>query len=185
MQKRILITGGVIVLVLLLAGAAFIGGQLLSGKGLQSLSSDRSGISIAYAGHSITLKVQPAKNLPQTPAVLKGAFDHRQNNSIFVGTGSQVAMPEKNQSGNVISSSGFSGPTFEVVVTSQTTIYKDVTLSQYNGDLHNGQQIQQVVEPGALDEVGQNSEITVWGQQTGGRIVATVFVYTLPQEVNP
>lgn len=177
--------GAVLILVFLLAGAAFTGGRLLSGQGLSFLSSGRSSISIAYGGHSITLKVQAAKDLPQTPADLKGAFDHRQDSSIFVGTGSQIAMPQKNQSGNVTSSSDFSGPTFEVVVTSQTTIYKDVTLSQYNGSLHNGQQLQQVVEPGSLDEVGQDSEITVWGQQTGDRIIATVFVYTLPQDVNP
>jgi hypothetical protein len=159
-----------------------MGGRLLNGHGL---SSGGSNISIATGGHSISLILQPSKDLPTTSADVKGAFDHRQNNSIFVGTGNKMAVPLQGQSGNVTTSSSFSGPIIEVVVTSQTTIYRDVTLNQYNGNLLDGQKIQQVVEPGSLDEIGQDSEITVWGQKTGDRVIATVLVYTLPTVANP
>jgi hypothetical protein len=184
MKKRFLIIGGAMVLVLLLGAAAFIGGRLLNGQGLPLLSSGGPSIGIAYGGHSITLRILPAKNFPTRPD-LKGAFDHRQNNNIFVGTGSQSAVPQNSQSGSVDTTTGFSGPIYEVVVTSQTTIYRDDTLDQYNGTLHSGEKIQQVVEPGSLDEIGQDSEITVWGQKTGDRIIATVLVYTLPTVLNP
>ena len=185
MKKRFLIISIAVVLVLLLGAAAFSGGRLLNGQGLPMLSPGGSSIGIAYGGHSITLRVLPANNLPTTSPDVKGAFDHRQNNNIFVGTGSQIAVPRNSQSGSVDTTTGFSGPTYEVVVTSQTTIYRDDTLDQYNGTLHSGEKIQQVVEPGSLDEIGQDSEITVWGQKTGDRIIATVLVYTLPTVLNP
>jgi hypothetical protein len=38
-----------------------------------------------------------------------------------------------------------------------------------------------VVEPGSLDEIDQNSAITVWGRQTGERVIADVLVYTTPE----
>jgi hypothetical protein len=68
----------------------------------------------------------------------------------------------------------------EVVVTSQTKIYKDVTAKQFNGPPPEGQKVQQVLEPGSLEEIGQGSMITVWGRKTGDRFIADVLVYGLP-----
>ncbi len=182
MNKNILITGGIIVLVLLLGGAAFIGARLLNGQGLPVASSGGSGPRIGTGGGPATsLDIQPAKELPQTSADVRGLFDHRQNNSIFVGTGQVMMSAKKDASGNVQTSASHSGPTVEVVVTTQTIIYKDVTMQQFNGKAPAaGQKIQQVVEPGSLDEIGQSSLITVWGKQTGDRYIADVLVYSPP-----
>ena len=78
--------------------------------------------------------------------------------------------------------SSHDGPTVEVVVTTKTVVYRDTTMDQFNGkDLPNGNvTLQQVVEPGTLDELGQGSMITVWGKKTGDRLIADVLVYTLP-----
>jgi hypothetical protein len=124
--------------------------------------------------------ILPAKELPTTPADIRGLFDHRQNNSIFIGTGNVTISVMKDQSGQVHTSSSHSGPVVEVVVTNQTTIYKDVTMQQFNGPPPQGQKIQQVVQPGTLDEVGQNSDITVWGRKSGDRYIADVLVYSPP-----
>ena len=86
----------------------------------------------------------------------------------------------KDQSGKVQTSASHSGPVVEVVVTTQTTIYKDTTMQQFNGPPPSGKKIQQVVEPGSLADVGQNSDITVWGKKTGDRYIADVLVYTTP-----
>ncbi len=86
----------------------------------------------------------------------------------------------KDQSGQVHTSASHSGPVVEVVVTSQTKVYKDVTMNQFNGPPPQGQTIQQVVEPGSLDEVGPDSTLTVWGRQTGDRYIADVLVFTPP-----
>jgi hypothetical protein len=183
MKKTTLIIAGIIVLVALLAGAAFVGAQLLSGQGLP-VQASAGGLKMALgqggkANQMFSLDIQPAKELPQTQADAKGLFDHRKDNSIFVGTGQVRMMAQKDQSGNVTTSSTHDGPTVEVVVTSQTTVYRDVTLKQFSGQPPSGK-IQQVVEPGSLDEIGQDSMITVWGKKTSDRFIADVLVYSLP-----
>jgi hypothetical protein len=184
MKKTILITGGVIVLALLLAGAAFIGGRLLKGQGLTGgprnvrpiLGGGNGPSSQQSRGSGNEVEIQPAKELPQTPADVAGVFDHRQDNSIFIGTG-QVTMTQQNGGSP---ESSHDGPVVEVVVTSQTKIYKDVTAKQFNGPPPEGQKVQQVLEPGSLEEIGQGSMITVWGRKTGDRFIADVLVYGLP-----
>ena len=186
MKKRILIIGGIVVLVVLLAGAAFVGGRLLTGQGLPGQASPGGLSMVTSQGggeQHISIQTIPAKELPQTPADARGIFDHRKDNSIFVGTGNVRMMVIKNQqSGQVQTSSSHSGPTVEVVVSPQTIVYKDVTMQQYNGGkLPSGTiKVQQVVEPGSLDEIGENSDITAWGKKTGDRIIADVLVYTPP-----
>jgi hypothetical protein len=120
--------------------------------------------------------VQPAQELPQTAPDVNGIFESRQGSSIFIGTG-QVTMMV--QPGGTPKTS-HSGPTVEVLVTNETTIYKDVTMDQFNGPPPEGQKIQQVVEPGSLDEIGQSCLLTVWGSKTGDRIIADVLVYNSP-----
>jgi len=182
MKKPILILGGIVALVLLLAGAAYVGGRLLNGQGLPGISGGPMVLGDG-GGQNVRINVddiQPAKELPQTPADLRGLFDRRANNSIFVGTGRVTMTVERDQSGNVESSSNASGPTVEIVVTNATTVYHDTTLESYNGQPPAGEKIQQVVEPGSLDDVGQDSLITVWGKKTGDRVIADILVYTTP-----
>jgi hypothetical protein len=183
MKRKALVVGGIVVLVVLLAGAAFVGGRLLNGQGVP-VQASQGGLKFASSqggkpGQTFQLDIQPAKELPQTPADVKGLFDRRQDNSLFVGTGQVRMMAQKDQSGNVTTSATHDGPTVEVVVTSQTTVYRDVTLKQFSGQPPSGK-IPQVVEPGSLDEIGQDSLVTTWGKKTGDRIIAEVLVYSLP-----
>lgn len=188
MKKRILTISGILALALLLAGAAFVGGRLLNGQGLPAIWSGGPSLQGGGDGQNVRINVddvQPAKELPQTPADVRGVFESRQDNSIFVGTGQvTIGVQIDDASGEVQTSSDHDGPTVEVVVTSQTTIYKDVTMDQFNGPPPEGQKIQQVVESGSLDEIGQSSTITVWGKKTGDRVIAEILVYTLPAIFN-
>jgi hypothetical protein len=175
------IIGG-IVLILLLSGSAFVAARLLNGQGLPrmvgpifSLGKD--------GGNNVRINVddiQPAKELPQAPADVRGLFDRRQDNSIFIGTGKVSIGVRRDPSGNVETVSDHDGPVVEIVVTSQTKLYKDVTMRQFDGPPPEGQKIQQVVEPGFSDEIGQASIITVWGKKTGDRFIAEIVVYSPP-----
>ncbi len=183
MKKRILIIGGLVVLVAVLAGAAFVGAQLLAGQG-QSTQVSTSELTMLTGQNGKPVQSaqsdrQPAKELPQTPADVRGVFDHRKDNSVFAGTGVIISDLKEDQSGNVTSFSTYSGPLVEVVVTPQTIVYRDVTNQQFNGQPPSGK-IQQVVEPGSLDDIGKDSLIHAWGKKTGDRIVAEVLVYTPP-----
>ncbi len=40
--------------------------------------------------------------------------------------------------------------------------------------------MQQVVEPGDQNEIGENSMITAWGNKTGDRVIANLLVYSPP-----
>lgn len=175
---------GGIIFILLLAGAAFVGARLLNGQGLPFVSSgSESGPSLSLGGPGgkmVKLDIEPSKELPQTPADVSGLFDHRQDNSIFVGTGRVTVAFKKDPSGNVETSSNHDGPTVEIVVTPQTKIYTDVTMRQFDGPPPAGQKIQQVLELGSLDDVGQSSMITVWGKKTGDRFIADVLVTSPP-----
>ncbi len=86
----------------------------------------------------------------------------------------------KDQSGNLKASASHSGPVVEVVVTPQTTVYRDVTMDQYSSQPPAGQKIQQVVVKGSLDEISQYSSLQVWGRKTGDRFIADVLVYAQP-----
>ncbi len=175
MKKRILIISGIVVLVLFLAGAAFVGGQLLNGQGLTGLGSS--------SGKGLP-DWQPARELPQTPADAEGVFDHRMDNSIFVGTGQVRKMPQTDQSGNVATSLTHDGPAVEVVITAQTHVYRDVTMEQFNGQRpSDSTNVQQVVEPSTLDKIGANCPVSAWGKKTSDRIIADVLVYTPPPPV--
>ena len=175
---------GVIIVILLFAGAAFVGARLLNGQGLPFVSTGGgSGPSLSLGGPGgkmVKLDIEPSKELPQTSADVTGLFDHRQDNSIFVGTGKVTMAFKKDPSGKVETSSNHDGPTVEIVVTSQTKIYKDVTMRQFDGPPPDGQKIQQTLESGSLDDVGQSSMLTVWGKKTGDRFIAEVLVYSPP-----
>ena len=125
-KRRLPYIIGGIVLVLLLAGAAFVGARLLSGQGLPFVSAGGGlGPSLSLGGPGgkmVKLDIEPSKELPQTPADVTGLFDHRQDNSIFVGTGKVTMAFKKDPSGNVETSSNHDGPTVEIVVTSQTKV---------------------------------------------------------------
>ena len=181
MKRATLIIGGISIM-LLLAGAAYVGARLLNVQGLRLgggpiFSLDKGG------NNSVRINaddIQPAQELPQTPADVRGLFDHRQDNSLFIGTGKVMVSVETGPSGTVQTSSSHDGPTVEVVVTTQTKLFMDVTMNQFDGPPPQGQKVQQMLQPSSMDEVGQNSMITVWGKKTGDRFIAEILVYSPP-----
>ena len=181
MKKTNRVLGGIAILVLLLASAAYVGGRLSNGQGLPG-----GGLNV-FLGQGGRRQARispddilPAKELPQTSAAVRGVFDHRQDNSIFIGTGIVAVGIQRDEYGNAKPVSEHNGPTVEILITSQTKVYEDMTMRQYNDSPPEGQKIQQVVQPGSLDGLGETSTVTVWGRKTGDRIIADVFVYTSP-----
>ena len=184
MKRSVLLIAGGVALVLLLVSAAFVGGRLLSGQGLP-LPGPLSGgqmITVGQGGKTMSarLDIEPAKELPASPAATKGIFQRRADSSLFVGTGQVSVMAQKSQGGAISMTSHYDGPLVEVVLTHDTTIYRDVTMKQFDGPPPDGQKLQQVLEPGSVDEIGENSMVTVWGDRRGDRITASVLAYSLP-----
>lgn len=181
------IFGGIVVLAVL-GAAAFVTVRLLSAAGQTAPDGGDSGrvmmIQSNGAGGpvSMRLKIEPSPELPDAPAAVEGLFVRREDNSFFVGTGDiKVGVEVDGATGTRQVSANHSGPVLEVVVTGDTTIYRDETDISFGdpGAQKSGDRtIQQVVHPvDSVDEIGKNTEISVWGEKRGDRIVAEVLVY--------
>ncbi len=72
-----------------------------------------------------------------------------------------------------------SGPKVEVVVTNETTIYRETTEFKEPSSSET-QTIQQTVEELTLDELSSQSMVMVWGRKSGDRIIAEVLFYSNP-----
>ena len=167
----------IFVFVILLIGiAAFVGGRMLNGKiGIVSLGGPNAG-QVSISINDIT----PAPELPQTRADITGSFVERQDNTIIV-----QAVSFNSGVGGISGDSPLnenSGLRLEVVVTSATLIYKDVTQipAPVNGEIHN---MQQAADEGTLDDLNSQSFISVWGRRSGDRIVAEVLFYSNPESI--
>ena len=173
-NKKLYIGFGIVML--LIGIAAFVGGRLLNANvGNVALGGPNSG-RVSISSNDIT----PAPELPQTQADVTGSFVERKDNTIVV-----QAVTFDTGVGGVSNNSPMdenSGVKVEVVVTSQTLIYKDVTVipEPVNGEIHN---MQQAVDEGTLEDLNSESFITVWGRRSGDRIVANVLFYSNPQSI--
>jgi hypothetical protein len=187
MNRLTLIVVG-IVSVVLVAGVVFVGARLLNSPE-RGAGRPEGEIMMVTEGDgngevSLSLDIKPAPELPQTPPEVGGLFVRREDNSIFVGTGEiEVAVELDPATGERQTSSNHSGPVLEVVVTAETAIYRDETKMPGLGpDAVSGDKtIQQVVKSiDSLEELGENTkntEVQVWGERRGDRVVAQVFVY--------
>ena len=178
-----------VALLALLGGAAFMAGRLLGAPAAEQPSL-LEGIPMGSEGGpammSIRIEMIPAPELPQTDPEMTGAFSYLEDNSLFItdmgGMGMIVSSSsgEGPSGGEVMQSNSneSDSPPVEVVVTRDTVIYMDATQPPSPGS--EVVTVQQIVAPGTIDEIGENSIITVWGVRTGDRIVADVLLYSNP-----
>jgi len=173
-NKKLYISLGIVIL--LIGIAAFVGGRMLNDQvGIVQLGGPNEGrVSISIN------EITPAPELPTTQADVTGLFVERNDNAIVVqavtfgmgvgGVSNDSPMDEN------------SGVKVEVVVTSQTLIYKDVTQipEAVNGEIHG---LQQAADEGTLDDLSPDCFITVWGRRSGDRIIAEVLFYSNPKMI--
>lgn len=173
-NKKLYISFGLAIL--LIGVAAFIAGRMInSNVGTVGLGGPNGGrVSISLN------EITPAPELPATRADVTGSFVERKDNTIVVqavsftagvgGVSGEMPMDEN------------SGIRLEIVVTSATRIYKDVTEfpAPVNGEVHN---VQQAAEEGTLDDLNTQCFITVWGRRSGERVIADVLFYMNPQSI--
>lgn len=168
--------------IILLAAAAFVAvryfvqPQNAAGGG----PGGKNMISIGGPGgeaQTFELNVKPADELPDTQPDESGIFVERKDNSVFIGTGEVTirAKAEPGQEPQV--DSDFTGPKVEVVISPDTVIYKETTQLDPEDP---GAEVQQTVELSTIDEITEQSSITVWGRKAGDRIIADVILFSTP-----
>ena len=170
---------GAVALIALLAGAAFVGGRLLNNQAGQAPGNG--GLMIQGGpggGQAVSLELVPAKELPTAPPDARGLFAERKDNSVFVTIGDKFTV-HVDKNGTVNTQTDGNGDKLEVVVTGDTTIYKDVTQAGLSAPSSDGK-VQQQVAAGSLDEIGSNSFVSAWGERRGDRVIAKVLFYSQP-----
>ena len=171
-NKKLVFSMGI--LILTVGAAAFFAGKMLNGKvGPLSLFGLQGGGDVM----SVRVSVIPAEELPKTRAEVVGLFVERQDNTIVVSS-----IPMKAGGGGVAAGSPVDmagGPEVEIVITNETTIYRETTeLSDVPPGEH--ENIQQTIEESTLDNLNSQSMVMVWGRKSGDRIIAEVLFYSNP-----
>jgi hypothetical protein len=169
-NKKLYLGLGMVILVIGIA-AFFAGSLFNAGVGTVGLGG-------ALGGRvSISLNdITPAPELPSTQADVTGLFVERNDNAIIVQVYSFTGI------GGVGGDTTDSGIRTEIVVSSQTKIYKDVTQlpPPVNGEIHN---VQQAAEEGTLEDLSSESFLSVWGRSSGDRVIADVLFYSNPSSI--
>jgi hypothetical protein len=190
-RRKFLIIGGTALGVVAVGGAAFLGGTLMNKK-----SNSPNGLFAGVPGSSgpigsssgsgsvmISGNVGPslgnfisAKELPTVQPDVTGVFVKRNGNSITIGTGNMgiTIGAGGSASASTGSQTSYDGPTYEVVITKDTLLYKDTTQLDLNSTADS---VQQTVALGSLDDMNTTIMLTVWGKKTGDRYVADVILY--------
>ena len=190
MNKKLTII--IVIAFIVVGAAAFIGGRLLNGGigPLGMLPFGPGGGNFSYS-----FKITPAKELPAAHADLTGLYVSRKDNTLTVQS---IPMKGEGGGGIVISISSDSGggggdagpavssvdmgsgPKMEVVVTGKTILYRDSTAMSSEPPTDQNTTIQQTVETGTLDDIHDQTMITVWGRKVGDRLIADVLLYSNP-----
>ena len=168
---------GLGMVILLIGTAVFVAGRMINaGVGTVRLGGP-DGERVFISINDIT----PAPELPVIDPDIRGKFVEMKDNTIVVQAYSFEAGVAGISGDSPIGEE--SGIRVEVVVTSATMIYKDVTEipPPVNGEIHN---LQQAADIGTLDDLNSDTFITVWGRRSGDRIIANVLFYSNPKLLN-
>ena len=161
--KPWLILGGGLLLLVLLVGAAFVGGRLLARQPQEGVAFSSSGENVHHFG-----PVERPEELPDEEPDVCGVVTRRDGNSLFLGTGSySVGVGEDG-----VTEMDYDGPEVEVVVTHDTEIYEETIEMDFEADT-----MQRTLEPATLDDIVQATSVQVWGEKRGDRVTARVLVY--------
>ena len=152
---------GAVVAALVFAGGVVVAGRLSA----PSREGERGG----FFGQRPNFQIEAAKELPTTTPNLRGVLTKRADNTLTFGVRNGGPGGGDNGAAQIV----------DVVVTSDTTIYHDITQLNFDGQSPSGA-VQQKVEPGSLDNINTNSRVAVWGEQNGNQVTAKVLVYTDP-----
>jgi hypothetical protein len=151
-NKRIFLILGMFVL--LVGAATFVAARLIDG---------------ATTREDQVSHVTPAPELPTNTPEVSGLLVERKDNTVILQTvsfdaGAGWALGDADEPMDTTS-----GPNVEVVITSETTVYRtSYEISESS--------TQQTVEETTLDVLNSEMMITVWGRKNGDRIIADIFL---------
>jgi hypothetical protein len=175
MNKRVIIVMAVILGIVMLGGAAYVGVNLImsgrAGLHVAVAPPGGGGLTLMKNGQRVAIQLSPAPELPHSPADIHGKLVSMKDNSLNVSTAPQDPGAPTPDPATVA--------TTEVVVTQNTKIYRDATFDAMQPPPPDGK-IQQKVEPYTLAQAEKDGmdAVTAWGTRRGDRLLADVVVLT-------
>ena len=157
-RTSILLAGALV----LLAAAAYVAFSLLNPSLASQGGLALPGAATTAAGKKggLTYHVLPATEMPATNPDVVGQLAQRQDNSLMV-------RPD---------SKGAAAPLVEVVITSQTRLYRNATGDFAGTPPPAGATVPMALAPYRLEQVAVGQHVIAWGQQRGARLVAEVVM---------
>lgn len=155
-----LVLGGGLLLLVLLVGAAFVGGLLARQppqKDVEVIQMGEGGEDVVHFGSPL----ERPEELPEEEPDVCGVVTRRDGNSLFLGKGAEPLGPE----------AVYEEPEVEVVVTHDTEIYGQTM--ELDLEAHT---TERTLEPATLDDITKGTAVQVWGEKRGDRITARVLV---------
>lgn len=189
-----------IALVVILGGAAFVGGKLL---GQQKQTDSDSKFDVDFI---------QSEEIPKEDPLISGSVMSVDGDTLTVmsfnmsqtlgdsGGAEEVIVQEfeveVNEDGSIDDTAlpvfvNEDGEKIEIVVTNKTEVYQDVTDFGEPITLQDGQDINSMeldlpdtiemkVEKSTAEEIGPSSIVTVWGERKGDRVIASFILFTAP-----
>ena len=177
MKRSVWIVIGLVLLLGLLSGGAFVAGRLLNPA--PPAQADGPTIKIGTGkGPLIEAVYVPAPECPASTPDVAGVYERRLDNSLFINETKDGFMISQDDSGS-FSVTNTTGSIREVVVTGEAAVYVDVTNDNIDEALSDGK-LYQKLKPGSIEEVGDLSYVRAWGEMRGDRLITSVLVYMRP-----
>jgi len=183
MNRRVWTTVGVALAILILAAGAYVLARLLAtGSSIGRILGGPRVMLATGDGEVVEAKWVAAEAVPDSSPDVSGAYARHQDNSIFVDETEGGFFLSAGEDGSV-TVTNTTGRISEVVVTSETAVYVDVTLEDIDDAVSNGE-IHQTLKPGSVEDVGELSFVQAWGDMRGDRLVADLLLYTRPPVIS-
>ena len=176
-MKRTILWGGMaLILLVLLAGAAYTAVRYATNQQNLASTADEPLVQISEEGAAVSFanRVIPAAELPEREADAWGIFIRRQDNALIIGSGPVHENVDMDDPERPIVVS-HEGPEIEIVTSRDTLIYRDDTITAGK----TGPVPQVIQQMDSLDEVDELAFISAWGARRGDRLVADLLVYSL------
>ncbi|MEM7116002.1 MAG: hypothetical protein AAF614_26410 [Chloroflexota bacterium] len=190
MNKRAFLIIGAVILVGVLVAGVYTAVQLLAQPeeetAVRPVGRVMETVNIVNGGDPISVRttILPAEELPDAESDAFGVVARIEDDNLIVGTGNinlEVDVEVNGETGQESTTliPTTDGPEVEVVITNNTIIYKDVTDLKSDPPTESGERTieQQVRQVDSSDDIDVNSEVEVWGEKRGDRIVAEVLVF--------
>lgn len=193
-MKKVLALSSLLLLAALIAVGAFFGVSRLSASPAAAQEPQPEKVMVIAVeeikngerfGGEVRVTYDDPPELPDQAEDAAGLYLGRDGDALSLGIGLievDVSVEAVNDQEPVTTiNASHDGDEIQVAVDENTVYYKDVTERPEitpeilaAGEL----QLTRVLEPGDLDDIGENMEIRAWGDIEDGRLVADVLVYS-------